>query len=259
MNDRDELIYCVRLLEEFAATNGIEQSSNEVVREFFRDRRPSGEYLGCFSSSGDLLSQWRAYADDGAGFSIGFSLDELSGAAMGFTPGPDRYLGPPMSVDQVVYDRAKQLSLIHECTKPLFYEPEYVDAVALDGVEVHFEQLMCLFKSDAFQEENEWRIVTASTWLTSCFTDDAFRFRATRYGIAPYLEMPFDKTAITQIVVGPRSPMRDKTDTLVALLKCNGFDPDGVQVQGFGRIISVGILAFANQCRRFGPCYAHWL
>jgi len=29
-------------------------------------------YIACFSEKGDLLSQWRAYADDGEGVAIGF-------------------------------------------------------------------------------------------------------------------------------------------------------------------------------------------
>ena len=31
------------------------------------------QYASCFSRYGDLLSQWRGYADDGKGLSIGFS------------------------------------------------------------------------------------------------------------------------------------------------------------------------------------------
>jgi hypothetical protein len=31
------------------------------------------QMIGCFSLDGDMLSQWRAYAQDGEGFAIGFS------------------------------------------------------------------------------------------------------------------------------------------------------------------------------------------
>lgn len=34
-------------------------------------------YISCFSKKPDLLSQWRAYADDGNGVSIGFDLDKI--------------------------------------------------------------------------------------------------------------------------------------------------------------------------------------
>lgn len=43
------------------------------------DRFPVGfpPYICCFTSEPDLLSQWRAYSDDGAGFAIGFSRKVL--------------------------------------------------------------------------------------------------------------------------------------------------------------------------------------
>ncbi|MEQ1687106.1 MAG: DUF2971 domain-containing protein, partial [Sphingopyxis sp.] len=34
-------------------------------------------FVSCFSTDGDSLSQWRAYADDGRGFAIGFSARAL--------------------------------------------------------------------------------------------------------------------------------------------------------------------------------------
>src|SRR5215207_8252115 len=37
----------------------------------------SRQFLACFSTDGDSLSQWRAYADDAQGFSIGFCLTDL--------------------------------------------------------------------------------------------------------------------------------------------------------------------------------------
>jgi len=35
-------------------------------------------YLGCFSENKDVLSQWRAYADDGYGVSIGFNIEMIA-------------------------------------------------------------------------------------------------------------------------------------------------------------------------------------
>lgn len=34
-------------------------------------------YIACFSKEGDVLSQWRSYADDSRGVSIGFDLNKL--------------------------------------------------------------------------------------------------------------------------------------------------------------------------------------
>lgn len=34
-------------------------------------------YICCFSENGDILSQWRAYADDGKGLAIGFNVKKI--------------------------------------------------------------------------------------------------------------------------------------------------------------------------------------
>ncbi len=48
------------------------------IDEFFNDRYSMYRfYVTCFSDGGDVLSQWRGYADDGKGVSIGFDADML--------------------------------------------------------------------------------------------------------------------------------------------------------------------------------------
>lgn len=37
----------------------------------------SDKFISCFSKQGDLLGQWRSYADDGKGICIGFKLEKL--------------------------------------------------------------------------------------------------------------------------------------------------------------------------------------
>lgn len=41
---------------------------------------PLESYVACFSSSGDLLSQWRAYSENGTGVAIGFNKQAISQA-----------------------------------------------------------------------------------------------------------------------------------------------------------------------------------
>jgi hypothetical protein len=52
-------------------------------------------FVASFSTDGDSLSQWRAYADDGRGFAIGFDIAELS-----------RF---PIQVLDVLYDKDQQM------------------------------------------------------------------------------------------------------------------------------------------------------
>lgn len=48
--------------------------SDEFAKEIFEKTQLSW-YVTCFSKQGDLLSQWRGYADDGHGMAIGFNSE----------------------------------------------------------------------------------------------------------------------------------------------------------------------------------------
>ena len=47
---------------------------NELLKEKSKKIK---RYICCFSGDGDLLSQWRAYADDGRGISVGFKKSQI--------------------------------------------------------------------------------------------------------------------------------------------------------------------------------------
>lgn len=59
-------------------------------------------YVCCFSREGDLLSQWRAYADDGAGFSVGFTSSWLN----------RKHGNCPMKLLEAEYDEDRQIELL---------------------------------------------------------------------------------------------------------------------------------------------------
>lgn len=59
--------------------------------------------ISCFSKNGDLLSQWRAYAEDGKGFSIGFDSNYI-------------YHGLGVNINSVVYEEETQYRLILNTT-----------------------------------------------------------------------------------------------------------------------------------------------
>lgn len=63
----------------------------------------------CFSEEGDLLSQWRGYADNGAGFSIGFSPRYLKHLV-----GKSYHNNDHFDLKQVVYDEDAQLNMLCE-------------------------------------------------------------------------------------------------------------------------------------------------
>ena len=91
MNDRFEIIwYLNKLNDDLNTREGTDESIYErmvqrsginfTFEELLDCIETSGQrsvYISCFSQKKDILSQWRAYADDGKGLSIGFDLDKL--------------------------------------------------------------------------------------------------------------------------------------------------------------------------------------
>ena len=61
----DKLIYIKNLI------------SSVIEGTFYENKRNMLTFITCFSEEGDLLSQWRGYANDGAGLSIGFNKSIL--------------------------------------------------------------------------------------------------------------------------------------------------------------------------------------
>src|SRR5260370_26658051 len=65
-------------------------------------------YVTCFCEDGNLLSQWRAYANHGAGYSIGIEAKALVGIEY---EGPGRLITETL-LRKVLYDRATQEQLV---------------------------------------------------------------------------------------------------------------------------------------------------
>jgi hypothetical protein len=133
----------------------------------------------CMSEEPDLLSQWRAYADDGAGVSIGFRkeyFDALGDLRM------NRNEGFNVTIAQVEYDLKKQRqiisehgdqvielvlegglrvpSLITEETEEEKLERSKKRRKIMLGLFLVFFPHFCALKNPAFAEEKEWRVIS---------------------------------------------------------------------------------------------------
>jgi len=104
--------------------------------------------IACFSSHGDLLSQWRAYADDGKGFSIGFDTNSI-------------YEGLGVNLNSVVYDEDKQYLLVLNTLKGLhaLWKENEENYDEIDEPSKIFSIDLAYFKNPTFFEEQEIRII----------------------------------------------------------------------------------------------------
>ncbi len=190
---------------------------DKIDEVWFSSSFKISSFLSCFSKDGDSLSQWRAYADDGRGFSIGFSLKEL------------RRL--PIQILEVLYDPKEQLEEMMIAVGGMFLEME--GESKQDDDEWFRNQAMLLkssavaFKNPAWRDERELRCqhvvlvnVDGPVWTIEAAggesegdpvppLDIGFQVRD-RGTIVPYFDMPFevsdDHTPIVEIWLGPKNP-----------------------------------------------------
>jgi len=241
MNDSEELYNGRRI-----AADVIEAYTDRLPRDGYREavaeagRRIRGDeaakvYFSSFCMDGDLLEQWRAYAINGKGVSIGF---DLSGANL-------RHFQklPTLSVHKVVYDDALKREVIRIILDR--YGQSYAreagkragDDLAKDycrelvGMAGYFS---CFFKNAAFATEKEVRLVATGD-VAARFS--RMHFRVSKGAVVPYvcsseLVAPrggpetSEPLPVSRVIVGPTS----NQDLMVAGLRefflHNGYDPD---------------------------------
>lgn len=182
----------------------------------------SGKYgitvAACFSLNGDVLSQWRAYADDGKGFVIGFSAKDL--------------LNLPITPLKVLYDKNKQIDELRKSILSLYnsennknnkYSGDFKTQCYLLSAE------LASFKNPAFIEEMEIRLIHLLDFVPSnnflrLLDAGGFYFGQERVGnkvthrvkkktLTAYIEEDFTNNGkmnpIKEVIIGPRNMMMD--------------------------------------------------
>ncbi len=243
-NDSMEGKLVTEIITRIAKADGLDKDAINRLQQSVSILEQVFDGLGfCLSEEGDLLSQWRGYAADATGVSVGFSKDYLEQFAE--TSRGQEISG--FSLQRVEYDLEKQNSLI----KPTYIEIKklidegafkfptrrsLLDTRSNDEVEsdnekfkrafsnlsmrvlLLFEKLF-LLKTDAFSEEKEWRLIS---YLVK--RDDRCSFRALNDRIVPFRRFELlesESGSIVEVILGPKN----KTPNYVieGLLKRSGF------------------------------------
>ena len=171
--------------------------------------------IGSYSLDRDLLSQWRAYADDGRGFAIGFSKGEML---------------LPAKPLRVLYDeKAQAQELIGNIRHTYGYEKS-IGFRFDEEFQSHCFNIgmdLCAYKHSAFKDEKEIRLVHASglarngkaTRVISLGARDQdgrklsepieVRFRVGRGIVTPYVALDYTNggsaSPIKEVLLGPRN------------------------------------------------------
>lgn len=128
-------------------------------------------FVVCFSEKPDVLSQWRGYADDGKGCSLGFSFSQLEDYCVIHSQvlrlEKIEYL-PLRKIDELIWDYASGLVSSMQSLRQTIVEKQNLADSDPDTdimVRYQFDRLLewtfiesLRFKEEGFSEETEWRL-----------------------------------------------------------------------------------------------------
>ena len=238
LNDQQEFRYAIEIVRDELSqmvqradtqTRPFVDEMNQAMRE--HRRMESINVCVCsFSEEGDGLSQWRAYGEGVAKFSIGFSGDLLRQVSRQL----DFWLVP------CLYGEQEQRELVRGLLRDVLQENmTRVTQRNVKGdsrkpprggnlIEYLFRYAPIL-KHKTFLEEREWRIVTRPL---AC-TRDRFDYRSGRSMLIPYYRIPLTgkniEFGIKRIVVGPAPYGAQAVEAVNSLVLKHDLD---VQVTG---------------------------
>jgi len=217
MNDFMEVHWGHQIWER-AASAVVDRTGTELLNDIgeilFAAKIITVPVACCLSTDGDVLSQWRAYAADGAGYAVGFRAADLANM--------------PVQPLRVSYDEARQL----EELKTLILAIHDVEETEVEKRSAGFQQAcftaawdLAAFKNPAFSEEQEVRLlhiigheVSNRSFKLVDGSGHAFgkpaspkpvRFRMKGSIPVPYLDLDFTGEGtvapIAEVILGPKN------------------------------------------------------
>jgi len=159
-------------------------------------------FVGSFSENGDSLSQWRAYAQNGIGFSLGFEYDYLRPLAQAqeFRLLHCNYSKQDhtRAIDEIVADAGKQIDM-HQADDVRAAVARFYDSLV---------KIAAVLKHPSFAEEREWRLISSPVFLDQ---KPSASFRPGKSMVIPYREFNLasegEPMQIADLCVGPTPHM----------------------------------------------------
>lgn len=237
LNDPSELSngvsYAAKILNDKAETGPPEtQVFAKHFGDFLQRGLPSTAhyFVCCFSADGDDLGQWRAYADNGRGYAIGFDAKTLEDAFCK----EDGVPVPTNSAFHITYDNAALSALHRQLVDNMFalismprgknlsssVIAAYMRELSV-SLSVQVLRAALFFKHDAYRNEQEYRFMELHAGGSVPAPSVKRRYRS--HELVRYREFDWRRLgagALKRIVVGPAADQakasRFATDCLSA-------------------------------------------
>lgn len=252
LNDKKEFKYGVELILsriDALKNQGLNSEILNMLTEHTDLLFKYERYVMCFSKNGDLLSQWRAYANNGKGVAIGFDSMCL-----------DKSTDQIIYGEHINYNEKNQITTIDELIriiinffegyKEIFEWQPYGYEWTVSNIIFEFlSQIIAGYKSPAFFEEQEYRFEYIIDGNAIKREDEKVFFRSVDTHITLYIKVIneyrkflIDKQTgfynecseypsfvlksfpIKEIIIGPSLDFDMNKMAIEELLKSNGYD-----------------------------------
>lgn len=190
LNDKKEYKYGVEIilsvvekLKESKNYNNILEKVSEHINLIYKSER----YVTCFSKNGDLLSQWRAYANQGKGVSIGFERSNFNESIY------QHIIGHHISYDEkyqkeVIEELIRIIIVFFEERKEFIEWADYgYEWLVANAIIENLDNIISTYKHPSFCEEQEFRFEYVIDGNMIEKGDERIFFRPTESLIVPYI------------------------------------------------------------------------
>ncbi len=220
MNDSDESIWIEKYFDTIK-----NYFKDEKYQEFLRSTleiyrvNKYPPFVFCLSASKDILSQWRAYSQDGQGVCLSFNTKHLKFKQE--IPSPNVYAHQTLGLAKVEYYNYSQKNKILEICKKFKKQfdlkaPKGEDAFLSIDFGLAIVNWSLVFKNSNFREEREWRIIHTPGYGSIKYEEPLanlsnLEFRLSQGKIVTYYNYCFDtdftSACIDEIILGPKCKM----------------------------------------------------
>ncbi|MDP1947437.1 MAG: DUF2971 domain-containing protein [Nitrospirota bacterium] len=197
LNDSSEYHHGMKIVAD-CVRNAMPASSKPLVEKIISEFKRVETYVVSYSTKHDLLSQWRSYSGGKVGYCLGMATDGIA-TLNDSTP----------LLEPVIYKDSLAQQVISKMVNRV---DEYLQNNKFGDVEVGFllgsvggtlANLACTIKHPKFEEENEYRQFY-QPGATSLQLEQ--NFRNGRFGLTPYVEVPFieeSRLPLRSVTIGP--------------------------------------------------------
>lgn len=204
--------YNKKIIRELRKGNDVDENSkylfldkiNEKLFNLFKHKQYLNFNIFSFSQKSDSLAQWKGYTDNGKGYCIGFDYNILKQILQ---------YSPITVLSKVIYEEIEKRNCIERFANSFFSKDEiFYDNLVGDKIffneitdmyAFYFFMIMIFFKSEDFQEEEEWRLVLFKTLDVEGIHKSVLK--TSRFGLSCYIDLELNnKDILNEIIIGPK-------------------------------------------------------